>query len=305
MRTDDPDALLAIIAGRDTRTLFEVRCRDPRSGRITARDWYHVGDIDGARSFILSHAERLDVYVGTAPRTAREGGKAHIARGWCLWADIDTADGVARLRRFSPSPSLVIRSGSGENVHAYWALTEALPPAWLERANRRLAFALGADMKATDAARILRPPGTLNHKHDPPRRVAIEHVWKDPRLVRVSVASVVKNFPDPPSKPPSRRAPRPDVYTDDPLLGVSSDRYYAVLTGREVTRGNVCCPFPAHRGGGEKSPSMRLYDGGTFNCFGCSVGGSIIQFAAHLWGYPDARGDNFREIRERLTRELL
>lgn len=198
------------------------------------------------------------------------------------------------LSAFQPRPSLVVQSGTGENVHAYWSLTEPLSVGWVERANRRLAHRLGADMKSSDAARILRPPASLNWKHDPPVRVTANSF----RDMRMSVASVVQNLADPPSKSPGE--PRDTAHTDDPLDGISANRYYTVLTGRPVTGGNVQCPF--HSGGQERNPSMRLYDT-TFFCFGCDTGGSVYEFGAALWGL-DTRGADFVRLRERLTNAI-
>ena len=48
---------------------------------------------------------------------------------------------------------------------------EPAAPDEAERANRRPAHKLGADMSATDAARILRPPGTSNFKGPAPQPV--------------------------------------------------------------------------------------------------------------------------------------
>jgi hypothetical protein len=151
-------------------------------------------------------------------------------------------------------------------------------------------------MKAVDAARILRVPGTLNHKHDPPVSVNTPYYRRTPIL---SVAAIVGGLPDP-YAPIVRRRPRPDVKSDDPLLGISADRYYTVLTGRPVTRGNVQCPF--HGDGRERSPSLRLYET-TWYCFSCCQGGSIYQFGARLWGMG-TRGEDFKRLRERLTDAL-
>lgn len=296
------DALLGIIAGKDTTGFFEVRCRRPSDGKITAREWFPLGDCPfdtwaPCREFVTFNSAALDVYIGAAPRTRREGGKSAIERVWCLWADCDTPEALERLRAFEPQPSLIVRSGTGDNVHAWWALDRPLSPVWAERANRRLAFHLGGDMKATDAARILRPPGTLNHKHNPPGRVTVEHVHSR----RTWVGAVVMRLPDPESQRPTR-APRPSVAADDPLTGISADRYYATLTGRDITHGNVQCPF--HGDGNERNPSMRLYDT-TYYCFGCDQGGSIYEFAGRLWGnLLPLRGDNFKAVRDRLLVEM-
>lgn len=124
-------------------------------------------------------AESTDVYLACAPRTRKDGTAAAIERVWCLWADCDDADAARRLDTFLPEPNLIIRSGSGENAHAYWQLQNPLSAAWARRANLRLALALGADGAATDAARILRPAGTLNHKHQPPAPVVCTRLELD------------------------------------------------------------------------------------------------------------------------------
>jgi hypothetical protein len=74
-----------------------------------------------------------------------------------------------------PRPNLVVHSGGG--LHVYWVLARALTPAdW-----QPLAFALAEATKqhglkcdtqcTVDRARVLRIPGTLNTKYDPPRLV--------------------------------------------------------------------------------------------------------------------------------------
>ena len=95
----------------------------------------------------------------------------------------------------------MIASGSGSNCHAYWPLTEPLGRDEVERANRRLAHALGADPASADAARILRVPGTLSHKHDPPTPVEAIRLDTDRR---VDAVDVVGSLPDPPAPAPAR-----------------------------------------------------------------------------------------------------
>jgi hypothetical protein len=62
-------------------------------------------------------------------------------------------------------------------MHAYWPFTEPLAmPGNGERAKqllRRLSVKVGGDMAAAEPVRILRVPGTYNHKYDPPRPVEI------------------------------------------------------------------------------------------------------------------------------------
>lgn len=293
------DALLSIIAGRDTEGYFDVRCLG-RGGRVVEQ-WFPLHDHDATRRFVYEKSRALDVYVGAAPRFRRKGGKADIQHSWALWVDCDeekSAGCVDRLHTFRPRPTIVVNSGSGMNCHAWWALSEPLTEKWLERANERLRYRLGPTLdKCSNLDRVLRPAGTLNHKHNPNVPVVVKYMTDSVYTVN----DVAKNLADPPAKPPAK--PRHDTHSDDPLLGVSAERYYTVLTGRPVGRGNVRCPFPAHHGGEERSPSMRLYDNGTFFCFGCSVGGSVFQFGAHLWNMG-TRGSAFIELCDRLQHEL-
>src|SRR4051812_49894242 len=116
----------------------------------------------------IALGRRTDVYVGCVPRTRRHGGRDAVARAFVLWADCDGEPAVTALQDFEPAPGMVIASGTGANCHAYWPLRDPIGAEELERANRRLAHALGADPASADAARILRIPGTRSHKHHPP-----------------------------------------------------------------------------------------------------------------------------------------
>ena len=76
-----------------------------------------------------------------------------------------------------PKPSAIVYSGGG--MHVYWISREAmLPDLWLSYAQglKNLAIEHGLKCDAgltTDAARILRIPGTLNYKYDPPKPVTM------------------------------------------------------------------------------------------------------------------------------------
>jgi hypothetical protein len=162
--TGVPDALnlqLAVIAGNEPSTSYiEIRPLHADGRAVTSgRAFLPVRHADDAIQKIMALAPRFNVFVGAAPRVRQDGSAAAVEHVWCLWADCDTPASVAALHLFDPAPSLVIRSGSAENVHAWWALHEPIPPEWARRANRRLAKALGADIIATDAARIMRAAG--------------------------------------------------------------------------------------------------------------------------------------------------
>jgi hypothetical protein len=162
---------LAMFRGNEPAgALLELRYRRPE-GTVRRAGFYDARDLDRVDGEIQRLAEFADVWVGAAPRAREDGTANGVSRVWCLWADLDGLEALKRLGAFPIQPSIVVCSGSDDCAHAYWSLRQPLSPADAQRANRRLALALGADMAATDPARILRPAGSLNHKHSPPRDV--------------------------------------------------------------------------------------------------------------------------------------
>ena len=291
-------AALAGAAGRGELLELRYRLEDgQRMGQVFDRPTR----LRGLATRAIALGRRTDVYVGCAPRTRRHGGRDAVERAFVLWADCDGEAAVAALAEFEPAPAIVIGSGSGSNCHAYWPLTEPLARDEVERANRRLAHALGADPASADAARILRVPGTLSHKHDPPTRV---DALRLDLAVRVSVADVVDGLPDPPA--PARAALTPAAAAlrgDDPLLAIAPDVYVRRLLGVDVPRHRkVPCPFHEDR-----HASLHVYatpERGWY-CFGaCRRGGTIYDLAAPLYGYA-ARGEDFLRLRSELRRLLL
>ena len=125
-----------------------------------------------------------DAYVGILPRV-RTGGKAEDVwpTATVLWCDVDAkdfcrigcnggdhkSDALDAVLKFPATPSAIIDSGHG--FHCYWKLrTPADTPDAVE-ANRAIAHWLGGD-KCFDAPRILRVPGTRNHK-DPDNPIPV------------------------------------------------------------------------------------------------------------------------------------
>jgi len=245
----------------------------------------------------LRLGRRTDVYIGCAPRTRRHGGRDAVERAYVLWADCDGEDAVDALEHFDPQPSIVIASGTASNCHAYWPLAEPLAAEEVERANRRLAHALGADPASADAARILRVPATYSHKHEPPVPVDALRLDVDRRMPG---ADIVGALPDPPQAPRAG-APLPDAHRgDDALLAIAPDVYVQRLLGVEVPRHRkVRCPFHPDR-----HASLHVYETPErgWYCFGrCRRGGTIYDLAAPLYGY-DPRGENFLRLRCELRR---
>ena len=116
----------------------------------------------------------------------RDRKRENVAACHCLYLDIDAKDYnsieelEAAFDRFLadggiPYPNLIVASGRG-GWHVYWILGELLPPdEWQEYADalvnagncHRVKFDAGCTI---DAARVLRLPGTWNHKVNHPCR---------------------------------------------------------------------------------------------------------------------------------------
>lgn len=129
------------------------------------------------RVFIERHT-RDNIYFGATTREGRRGDKAACREVVALWVDLDfksTSEDEARkrLESFPCQPSLIIKSGGG--WHIYWLLIEptCADPARLEPYLHALAENLGGDKAPAEIARVMRLPGTLNWKYDPPRRCQI------------------------------------------------------------------------------------------------------------------------------------
>jgi RepB DNA-primase from phage plasmid len=286
-------AALAGTAARDELLELRYRLEDGlRMGQVFDRP----DRLRGLATRAIALGRRTDVYVGCAPRTRRHGGRDAVERAFVLWADCDGQQTVAALGAFEPEPAIVIGSGTGSNCHAYWPLAQPLARDEVERANRRLAHALGADPASADSARILRVPGTLSHKHEPP--TPVDAIRLDPER-RLSALDVVGSLPDPPA---AERAPSTPAVAqargDDPLLAIAPEVYVRGLLGVEVPRHRKV-PCPLHE---DRHASLHVYETVErgWYCFGrCRRGGTIYDLAAPLYGYS-ARGEGFLRLRAEL-----
>ncbi len=129
---------------------------------------------------VIGKYREYDLYFGVATREHGNGKKEGIIHIPAVWADIDfkntPQDKADRLLSELPvKPSIIIESGGG--YHVYWFLkepagSEDIPT--VEVVNRKLASFLEADFGVCDASHILRMPGTLNHKYNPARTVAVK-----------------------------------------------------------------------------------------------------------------------------------
>jgi len=128
-----------------------------------------------------------DQYFGVAPRVCKRGTDRDVAVCGALWADVDAkafaggkAEALALLTDWGPlTPSIIVDSGHG--YHCYWLLSEPIEADVARVINEALREAINPALDdVSNPSRILRVPGTINHKNGDELRVRIVH-WQPGR----------------------------------------------------------------------------------------------------------------------------
>ncbi len=304
-RRDGQLLQLACIAGAQTDVHFEVRCFRRDGGRLlpAGREWFPVDLRDDAVAYVKRRGDEdlVEVFLGIATRRQRGGTAADVKAFSALTLDADTEDAVEAARRHTIPPHLIVRTRPSRH-QCWWSLREAVSPEDGARALARLAYHLGGDAAATDPARVLRAVGSRNWKDR--RGFPVRAIEFNPGGASTPLLEdVVAGLSDPPT-PPRASTPRVAHHGGgDPLLTIPATEYVPALIGRELGRdGKVACPF--HAEGRERSPSLHVYDETGWYCYGCGLGGSVIDLGAQLYGLQP-RGRGYHDIRRRLAQDLL
>ena len=286
--------LQTIVGDRRGDELLEIRYATGDRGM--RHRFIAIQRLDAAARAIRLLSSHTDVYCGVLLRSRRAGGRDAVTRSHLVFVEIDAVDALDRLGRFARPPAMIVSSGTAGHAHAYWTLRTRVGVVELEQANRTLASHLGGDLASDDAARILRPAGTLSHKYRPPVPVELQHL---DAAVRYEIAELVDGLPPAPSPPDTAAAARARAARtelDELLLAIPAATYVREFTGLTPRpNGKVNCPF--HH---DCTPSLHLYEHGTFYCYGCGVGGSVYDFAGTLWSL-ETKGRAFLELRARLA----
>ena len=203
-----------------------------------------------------------NVYFGVAKYATDENRQKDNVKGLkALWLDIDCGPtkvainaktgrpagyidqyaGTAALRAFCktvglPKPLLV---NSGRGLHVYWPLTETITRSEWESVAARLrelctTHNLYVDPAVFEVARILRVPGTLNFKDDPPTEVSVIHGGNPHDLSELgAILGVVKE-----AKVFVPAAPRELSALTKSLMDNSVSRFSKLM--RRSLKGNGC-----------------------------------------------------------------
>jgi hypothetical protein len=142
--------------------------------------WFRWPDERGRLLHLaLTSGPEADVYAGCLLRATRSRKAGNALPGLVAWADVDgpwTPQRQAALDRLNGLPVWQVASGQ-QGRHVYVRLgIEPEPPERIEAWNRRIGTLLEADAGWSET-KILRLPGTFNHKPRRGRRVPTPVRW--------------------------------------------------------------------------------------------------------------------------------
>lgn len=147
--------------------------------------FFCVSTIDPEK--VAARSKREFAAIGKEPASMRS--KETVGEIVCVHVDIDLkqvrlgpTDILQRLARLRLPPSAAILSGNG--VHAYWFLTEALEAtpelvAAHEALLRDVARVVAGDMQVCEIARLMRVPGSHNTKAGAFKPVEVQAAYSD------------------------------------------------------------------------------------------------------------------------------
>lgn len=142
------------------RSLFVNLCfRKTGSTKMQDR-FFELGNTTAIRAILLRYdRHRFDQYFSPNiySRPSRKADKVVMTPwGWC---DVDRADPFA----FEPKPSVVWQTSPG-NTQALWFWDRLHPPSEAQAFSKALAYRHGGDKGGNAPNKLLRLPGSFNHK---------------------------------------------------------------------------------------------------------------------------------------------
>lgn len=187
---------------------------------------FTADQIDAAAQYAIDLSKTHDVYVSMAVVGGDTVGlrfsKASVTGGYLLWAEIDYEagkdahqgenlppslnDSLSIPDAFGVAPSEIVHSGHG--IHCYWFLDTFLSRDELAKMELALMSAIKGYAQQRgwkvdsifDVARVLRIPGTLNHKRWPVLSVATYLTQTEQRYPVDTLIDAIERAPKPVAK---------------------------------------------------------------------------------------------------------
>lgn len=110
--------------------------------------------------------DKYNIYFCATPFIMKQRKKSYVIGSKLLWADLDDVS----PRRCEHKPQIAWKS-SDQRYAALWVLDKFYPTDQIEQRNKAMSYSVGADHGGWDLTQVLRLPGTINHKYDPPQNV--------------------------------------------------------------------------------------------------------------------------------------
>jgi hypothetical protein len=178
--------------------------------------------------------EGREVYQCAHLLTSRRRVKASAAPLAACYVDGDGAKPAANM----PQPTAVVVSSPGREQY-WWRLSRPVEPEEGENLNRRLAYAMAADLSGWDLTQLLRVPGTRNRKYPDMPVVELAYLSGDSHDPAELAASLPQARVT--REPETMRSRRPRVTISDFDLSRLSERTRELVrfgdrAGRYVSR---------------------------------------------------------------------
>ena len=111
-------------------------------------------------------SSKYNIYFCATPFMNPRRKKSYVIGSRLLWADLDPVN--PRTCDFKPQ---IAWKSSDERYACLWVLDQFYPSDIIEQRNKAMSYNVGADKGGWDLTQVLRLPGTINHKYDPPQKV--------------------------------------------------------------------------------------------------------------------------------------
>lgn len=134
--------------------------------------------------YLFDHPrDEFDLYFTPCSFVGRERRAQFALPSRFAWADIDSADPA----KFDPEPNVLWRTSPGRH-QGLWIFSDRKSAELPEACSKMLAYRHGADHNGWTSTKLLRIPGTFNHKpaYDLPRVRVVYSDWEYQRRPVVS-----------------------------------------------------------------------------------------------------------------------
>lgn len=161
---------------KETEGVAYIATKNPKSEHDFKQKFFNwPSDRAAMENYIQQNANSYEVYYAPALFKSESGTKEEVLGANVAWCEFD-GNTPTELNGI-PEPSIRIISSLEGHEHWYWMLSEFTHPYDLEKINKKITYATGADTSGWDANQILRPIGTINHKRQ--KSVRLRSVIKE------------------------------------------------------------------------------------------------------------------------------